>query len=121
MTCPVRPRGCDGSAAMAMFDLIVLGGGSGGSAVAKRAAGYGAKVCIVEKGETRDASGLRTGAGFGGTCVNVGCVPKKIMFLAASERETLMSGHVGGYGISVGSNAGAVDWAALKAKRDDIF
>ena len=67
-----------------MYDIIVVGGGSGGSAMARRAAGYGAKVCIIEKGATRDTAGRRTGAGFGGTCVNVGCVPKKLMFMAAS-------------------------------------
>ena len=70
------------------FDVIVLGGGSGGSAFARRAAGYGARVLLVDKGPTRDASGKRTGAGFGGTCVNVGCVPKKIMYNAAHCRET---------------------------------
>ncbi|KAH8047629.1 glutathione-disulfide reductase [Aureococcus anophagefferens] len=69
------------------FDVIVLGGGSGGSAFARRAAGYGARVLLVDKGPTRDASGKRTGAGFGGTCVNVGCVPKKIMYNAAHCRE----------------------------------
>ena len=85
---------------MSMFDLIVLGGGSGGSAMARRAAGYGAKVCIVERGATRDEQGMRTGAGFGGTCVNVGCVPKKLMYLAASEREGLVSGYLNSFGVS---------------------
>lgn len=47
------------------YDLIVVGGGSGGIACAKRAAGYGAKVLLVEF------------KAMGGTCVNVGCVPKK--------------------------------------------
>lgn len=54
------------------FDLIVLGGGSGGIASAIRAAKHGAKVAVVEAQH------------LGGTCVNVGCVPKKIMFNAAS-------------------------------------
>ena len=48
------------------FDLVVIGGGSGGSACSRRAAGYGAKVCIIERGEQRDSSGKRTGAGPGG-------------------------------------------------------
>lgn len=50
------------------FDLIVLGGGSGGIASAIRAAKYGAKVAVIEQSH------------LGGTCVNLGCVPKKIMF-----------------------------------------
>lgn len=53
------------------FDLIVLGGGSGGIASAVRAAQYGAKVAVVEQNH------------LGGTCVNLGCVPKKLMYNAA--------------------------------------
>ena len=149
-------------AAELTFDFVVIGGGSGGSACARRAAGYGAKVirgvdhlslapppsplthfeprcgvaplcapspnmfcaaasiapfvslstsaplfvrqfliprgaacscavlwccfpwaqvCVIERGATRNADGTRTGAGVGGTCVNVGCVPKKIMWM----------------------------------------
>ena len=56
---------------MADFDLIVLGAGSGGLAAAFRAAQYGARVALLEPGP------------LGGTCVNVGCVPKKAMWLAA--------------------------------------
>jgi len=50
---------------MSNYDLIVIGGGSGGVATANRASSYGAKVVLIEKGR------------MGGTCVNVGCVPKK--------------------------------------------
>ena len=53
------------------YDLVVLGGGSGGLAAAFRAAGHGARVAMLEPDE------------LGGTCVNVGCVPKKAMWLAA--------------------------------------
>jgi glutathione reductase (NADPH) len=53
------------------YDLIVLGGGSGGLAAAFRAAQHGQRVAMLEPGE------------LGGTCVNVGCVPKKAMWLAA--------------------------------------
>ena len=49
------------------FDLLVIGAGSGGIASARRAASYGARVGVVEMGR------------LGGTCVNVGCVPKKVM------------------------------------------
>ena len=50
------------------FDFLVVGAGSGGIASARRAASYGAKVGIVERSR------------MGGTCVNVGCVPKKVSF-----------------------------------------
>ncbi|MBT8085004.1 MAG: FAD-dependent oxidoreductase, partial [Woeseia sp.] len=53
------------------FDLLVIGGGSGGLAHAQRAAEYGAKAAVVENGP------------LGGTCVNVGCVPKKVMWYSA--------------------------------------
>lgn len=66
---------------MSDFDLIVVGGGSGGLAGAFRAAAHGARVALLEPGE------------LGGTCVNVGCVPKKAMWLAAelSQHITLAS------------------------------
>lgn len=57
------------------YDYLVIGGGSGGLASARRAAGHGARVAVVEK------------ARLGGTCVNVGCVPKKVMFNAATVAE----------------------------------
>ena len=41
------------------FDLIVIGGGSGGSGCARRAAGYGAKVALIDRGTVRDADGRR--------------------------------------------------------------
>ncbi|HYG06430.1 MAG TPA: glutathione-disulfide reductase [Stenotrophomonas sp.] len=53
------------------YDVLVLGGGSGGLAAAFRAAQHGARVALLEPGE------------LGGTCVNIGCVPKKAMWLAA--------------------------------------
>lgn len=102
------------------YDLIIIGGGSGGSATAKRAAGYGAKVVIIERGATFDANGIRHGAGNGGTCVNVGCVPKKLMYMAAQQREAI-HGSVAvaaGYGLSVPSSAADFDWAGVKARRD---
>ncbi len=53
------------------FDLFVIGGGSGGIATARRAASYGAKVAVAESDR------------LGGTCVNKGCVPKKLMVYAS--------------------------------------
>lgn len=56
---------------MKKYDLIAIGGGSGGIAGARRAASYGAKVAVCEK------------SNLGGTCVNLGCVPKKLLYYAA--------------------------------------
>ena len=102
---------------MDAYDLVVIGGGSGGSACARRAAGYGAKVAIIEKGPTRDANGVRTGAGFGGTCVNVGCVPKKVMWTCANLREQML-GLAPSLGLSVSKDCGTFDWPALVANRN---
>ena len=62
---------------MQTFDLICIGGGSGGIATARRAAEYGANVAVIESGR------------LGGTCVNVGCVPKKLFWYAANTAEAL--------------------------------
>jgi glutathione reductase (NADPH) len=84
------------------FDLIVIGAGSGGLACAQRAAEYGARAVIVEP------------ARLGGTCVNVGCVPKKVMWNAAELAHGLHDG--AGYGFSI--PAFSHDWGTLKANRD---
>ena len=84
------------------WDLVVIGGGSGGLACAQRAARHGARVAVAEPGL------------LGGTCVNLGCVPKKIMSHAADVAHAL--GDAADYGFA---GAGfAHDWGALKAKRD---
>jgi glutathione reductase (NADPH) len=85
------------------FDLIVIGGGSGGIAMANRAASYGARVALVEAGR------------LGGTCVNVGCVPKKIMWNAASIAHVFRD--AADYGFS--AHIDRFDWGALKKRRDD--
>ncbi|WP_233279553.1 glutathione-disulfide reductase [Acidihalobacter yilgarnensis] len=84
------------------FDLIAIGGGSGGLSVTERAARYGARCAVIESRR------------LGGTCVNVGCVPKKIMWYGASLAHALEDAR--GYGFTVGETG--FDWAALKAKRD---
>jgi glutathione reductase (NADPH) len=84
------------------FDLISVGGGSGGLACAQRAAEYGAKVAVIEPKP------------LGGTCVNVGCVPKKVMWNAASLALGLADAK--DYGFDV-APAGS-DWGVLKTKRD---
>ena len=62
------------------YDLVVIGGGSGGLAAAKEAASLGAKVAVLDY-VTPTPKGTRWG--LGGTCVNVGCIPKKLMHQAA--------------------------------------
>jgi glutathione reductase (NADPH) len=84
------------------FDLLVLGGGSGGLATAQRAAEHGARVALFEP------------ARLGGTCVNVGCVPKKVMWNAAELKAALM--HAPYYGFDV--RAAGHDWLKLKQGRD---
>lgn len=84
------------------YDLAVLGGGSGGLACAQRAAQYGARAVVIESGR------------LGGTCVNVGCVPKKIMWNAAELAAGLADAADYGFALDVGG----LDFATLKAKRD---
>ncbi|MEM1263521.1 MAG: glutathione-disulfide reductase [Pseudomonadota bacterium] len=84
------------------FDLIAIGGGSGGLAHAQRAAEYGARAAVVENGP------------LGGTCVNVGCVPKKVMWYAATAAENLALAKDFGFDVKTNGH----DWAALKAARD---
>jgi glutathione reductase (NADPH) len=84
------------------FDLVVIGGGSGGLAAAQRAVEYGANVAVIESGK------------LGGTCVNVGCVPKKIMWNAASAAHAIHD--AAGYGFDPVTHRH--DWPALKLRRD---
>lgn len=84
------------------FDILVIGGGSGGLAHAQRAAEYGASAAVVEYKP------------LGGTCVNVGCVPKKVMWYAAHHAHQIH--HAADYGYDLAVNGH--DWNALKSKRD---
>uniref|UniRef100_A0A672ZXY0 Glutathione reductase, mitochondrial n=1 Tax=Sphaeramia orbicularis TaxID=375764 RepID=A0A672ZXY0_9TELE len=84
------------------FDFLVIGGGSGGLAGARRAAELGAKTAVIENHK------------LGGTCVNVGCVPKKVMWNAAVHAEYLHDHS--DYGFDVENVR--FSWETLKAKRD---
>src|SRR5258708_6488780 len=84
------------------FDLLVIGGGSGGLAAAQRAAEHGARVALVES------------ARLGGTCVNVGCVPKKISWNAADLGSALHEAADYGFRLEISGH----DWGELKARRD---
>ncbi len=83
------------------FDLLVVGGGSGGVRAARMAAQRGARVALIEA------------QAMGGTCVNVGCIPKKLYSYAAHFAESFEESHGFGW---VGA-APTLDWSALKAAR----
>ncbi|MFZ6799950.1 glutathione-disulfide reductase [Undibacterium sp. Di24W] len=85
-----------------MFDLLVIGGGSGGVRAARIAAQKGARVAIIEGGD------------LGGTCVNVGCIPKKLYSYAAHYAEAF--DEAPGFGWSI-SEKPKLDWERLKANR----
>lgn len=91
------------AAATAAFEYIVIGAGSGGIASARRAAQAGMKVALIERSR------------LGGTCVNVGCVPKKVMWHAAELRGAFKLAHH--YGMPSAA-APPLDMPALKAARD---
>lgn len=84
------------------YDLIAIGGGSGGLSVVERAARYGARCALIETER------------LGGTCVNRGCVPKKIMWYGASLAHRLEE--AASYGFRL--QRPGFDWKALKTARD---
>ncbi|CAI8797844.1 Glutathione reductase [Pseudomonas sp. IT-347P] len=84
------------------FDLYVIGAGSGGVRAARFAAGFGAKVAVAESRY------------LGGTCVNVGCVPKKLLVYGAHFAEDFEQ--ASGFGWSLGE--ANFDWATLIANKD---
>ena len=84
------------------FDLIVIGAGSGGIAMARRAAAHDARVLVIEKGA------------LGGTCVNVGCVPKKVMWNAAMLAHDMELAPDYGFDIE----RRGFDWGRMKSGRD---
>jgi len=86
---------------MQEFDLFVIGGGSGGVRAARMAAQRGARVALAEVGA------------LGGTCVNVGCIPKKLYSYAAHYGEAFEEAH--GFGWS--GEAPSFDWETLKRNR----
>ncbi|CUM68365.1 uncharacterized protein PRCAT00006087001 [Priceomyces carsonii] len=91
------------------YDYLVIGGGSGGVASARRASSYGAKVLLVEANFNK----------LGGTCVNVGCVPKKVMWHAADLADKRH--HLKSYGLSDTEDKvkfGDFNWNLIKQKRD---
>jgi len=84
------------------FDLFTIGGGSGGVRASRVAATYGARVAIAESGR------------FGGTCVNIGCIPKKLFSYAAHFRDDFED--AAAYGWSLAKQG--FDWRTLVANKD---
>ena len=84
------------------YDYIAIGGGSGGIASVNRAASYGKKCALIEAGD------------LGGTCVNVGCVPKKVMWYSAQIADAIQK-----YGSDYGFNSElkSFDWKKLVENR----
>ncbi len=81
------------------YDLVVIGGGSGGVRAARMAAGFGARVALVESHR------------LGGTCVNVGCVPKKLLVTGARYVHAFQDAK--GFGWSVDAT---VDWNRMRTR-----
>ena len=84
------------------YDLFVIGAGSGGVRASRMSAAYGARVAVVEERY------------LGGTCVNVGCIPKKLFVYAAEFRDHFED--AAGFGWSVGQRS--VDWPTLVANKN---
>jgi len=87
------------------YDLIVIGAGSGGLACAQRAAEYGSRALIVESDR------------LGGTCVNRGCVPKKIMWNAGEIAHVLQDAAQYGFDVKVNGT----DWVQLVRSREEYI
>jgi len=87
------------------YDVIAIGAGSGGLSIVERAAEYGKKCAVVE---------AKT---IGGTCVNIGCVPKKVMWFGAHIAEALRDAPDFGFDI----NNNGFDWATLVEKREQYI
>lgn len=84
------------------FDFLAIGAGSGGIASANRAAKHGKKAAVIEAKH------------IGGTCVNVGCVPKKAMWYAGQIADAFNYSHDYGFNLS----AGQFDWSRLVRNRE---
>ncbi len=91
------------------YDLISIGAGSGGLSIAERAASYGAKTAVIEFNE------------LGGTCVNVGCVPKKVMWYGAGIAQGLKDAQDYGFNVNLEGDGGKLNWEKLVMKRENFI
>jgi glutathione reductase (NADPH) len=94
------------------YDMVVLGGGSGGVRASRIASGHGAKVLLVE---TQTQHGPPNYSAIGGTCVNVGCVPKKLMVFASRYPASIAES--AGYGWE-GNTNGTFNWETFMEAKD---
>lgn len=110
------------------YDLIIIGGGSGGLAAAKEAAKFDKKVLVLD---FVTPTPLGTRWGLGGTCVNVGCIPKKLMHQAALLGQALKDSRNYGWKVedsvkhdwekmteSVQNHIGSLNWGYRVALRE---
>ncbi len=88
------------------FDLFTIGGGSGGVRASRVSATFGARAAVAEDGR------------FGGTCVNVGCIPKKLFSYAAHYREEFEVARAYGWTAGWTSDEPRFDWRTLLANKD---
>ena len=88
------------------YDVIAIGAGSGGLSVVEKAAVHGKRAAVIEMNDD-----------LGGTCVNRGCVPKKVMWYAAELAHT--QHHMLDYGFDI--KTGSIDWAKLVMKRENMI
>ncbi|MFT5505653.1 MAG: glutathione reductase (NADPH) [Gammaproteobacteria bacterium] len=87
------------------YDLVAIGAGSGGLSVVERAAAYGQKCAVIERGK------------MGGTCVNVGCVPKKIMWFGANLADMIKESSAYGFDLELKG----FDWRQLILRREQYI
>ncbi|MBV95385.1 Thioredoxin reductase 1, cytoplasmic, partial [Eschrichtius robustus] len=110
------------------YDLIIVGGGSGGLAAAKEAAKYNKKVMVLD---FVTPTPLGTTWGLGGTCVNVGCIPKKLMHQAALLGQALRDSRNYGWNVeeivkhdwermteAIQNHIGSLNWGYRVALRE---
>src|SRR5207302_2411810 len=90
---------------MQEYQAIIIGTGQAGPALARRLAGAGWKIAVIERKL------------FGGTCVNTGCTPTKT--LVASAYAAYLARRAGDYGVTIGGPVG-VDMQAVKARKDAV-
>jgi len=91
------------------FDYLVIGGGSGGLATAHRAATYGVKVGLIEAEK------------LGGTCVNVGCVPKKVMWFAGQIADAIRYAPEYGFNSNISKELKSFEWNRLVENRESYI
>lgn len=88
------------------FDLIVIGSGPGGYVAAIRAAQLGMKVACIEKDKT-----------FGGTCLNVGCIPSKALLYSSEQYEKW---HLHGKELGINCNGLQINWPQMQKRKEGI-